>query len=139
MLIVKWAGQKMLDWSWAGAVLSCVDLQRRPILLWCPAPLDHLPNGHSLTGTLARYEPNSAARSQSVLNLGDGISCANQIINGGLRSIRTYLNAIANVACRFARISERPGHFHFDILHVNVALRRFTVNIVAEACSNCSE
>lgn len=88
---------------------------------------------------LARYEPNSAARSQSVLNLGDGISCANQIINGGLRSIRTYFNAVADVACRFAWISERPDHFHFDILYINAALRRFTINIVAKACSKCSE
>ena len=82
--------------------------------------------------TLARYEPNSAARSQSVLNLGNGISCANKIINGGLRSIRTYFNAIADVACRFAGISKVPVASHFDILYINAALCRFTVNIVVK-------
>jgi len=50
-----------------------------------------------------------------------------------LRSIRTYFNAITDIACRFAGISERPGHFYFDILCTDAALRRFAINPLLES------
>lgn len=69
------------------------------------------------------HTPNSITTSKSVLNLGDGVRCANQIINDGLRCIRSHLDAAGDVACRFVGISKRPGHFHFDILLLGFVMR----------------
>ena len=84
-------------------------------------------------------QPNGAASTKRVLNLRDGIRCANQVINGGLWSIRTYLNAVIDVACWFAGVSECARYFHLDILNINAALCRLTIKIIAETCRESGE
>ncbi len=68
-----------------------------------------------------------------VLNLGDSIRGANQIVNFCLASMSTHLDAITDVTCWLAGITERASYFHFDILNVNAALRCLSVKIVAIA------
>jgi hypothetical protein len=43
------------------------------------------------------------------------------------------LNAVTDVACWLARITERARYFHFDILNSNIPFRRLSTEIVANA------
>lgn len=56
-------------------------------------------------------QTNGAASAKRVLNLRDGIGCANQIIDDSLWGIGTHLHAVTDVACWFAGVSECARDF----------------------------
>ena len=91
------------------------------------------------TEASARDQPNCAASTKRVLNLRDGICRANQIINSALRRIRMHLNAVTDVVCWLAGISECARHFHLDALNLNAALPRLTIKVVTKACGESGE
>lgn len=46
-----------------------------------------------------------------------------------------HLDAVTDVVCWLARVSECARHLYLDAVNLNPALRRFTVKIVAKAGS----
>jgi hypothetical protein len=66
-----------------------------------------------MTSTVISWanQTNGAASAKRVLNLRDGIGCANQIIDDSLWGIGTHLHAVTDVACWFAGVSECARDF----------------------------
>jgi hypothetical protein len=67
--------------------------------------------------SLGQEQTDGTTRSQSVLNLREGVRCANQFVNDDLWGICLYLDAVGDVVCGVARTCKRAAYFNPHILH----------------------